>query len=88
MRTLNISLPEQMRSFVEAQVNAGMYSSVSDYIRALIRADYKRQTQAQWETKLLEALDNGKLDEETSESLNRLCECARETLKSRRNDSP
>jgi antitoxin ParD1/3/4 len=39
MSTLNISLPEAMKAFVEAQVKAGLYGSASDYIRALVRED-------------------------------------------------
>lgn len=58
MSTLNISLPEAMKLFVEEQVKGGMYSSASDYIRALVREDQKRQAEVQLETKLLEALDS------------------------------
>jgi antitoxin ParD1/3/4 len=32
MTTINISLPEQMRLFVEEQVTAGGYSTTSEYI--------------------------------------------------------
>ena len=58
MSTLNISLPEAMKAFVEEQVNAGLYSSASDYIRALVREDQKRQAQERLEAKLLEALES------------------------------
>lgn len=67
MSTMNISLPEQMRSFVETQVNQGQYSSVSDYVRALIREDQNRRTREQIEAKLLEALESGKFEEVTPE---------------------
>src|SRR5882724_8305167 len=56
MSTLNISLPEPMKAFVEGQVKAGLYGSASDYIRALVREDQKRQAQERLEAKLLEAL--------------------------------
>jgi len=56
--TLNISLPEPMKAFVEEQVKAGLYGSASDYIRALVREDQKRKTQERLEAKLLEALDS------------------------------
>ena len=39
MSTLNISLPEAMKAFVEAQVKAKLYGSASDCIRALVHAD-------------------------------------------------
>jgi antitoxin ParD1/3/4 len=42
MTTMNISLPEGLRSFVEKQVAAGIYSSTSEYLRDLIRKDSDR----------------------------------------------
>ena len=47
MATMNISLPEQMRSWVQAQIEAGKYSSSSDYIRDLIRQDQERKDKMQ-----------------------------------------
>lgn len=43
MSTMNISLPETLKSFVDQQVDARSYSSSSEYVRALIRADQDRQ---------------------------------------------
>ena len=43
MSTMNVSLPDEMRSFVEEQVDAGRYGSSSEYVRALIRRDQDRQ---------------------------------------------
>jgi antitoxin ParD1/3/4 len=42
MATMNVSLPEPMRDWVEAQTRAGRYSSASDYVRDLIRRDQER----------------------------------------------
>ena len=56
MTTLNISLPEAMRAFVEKEVTAGSYSTVSEYIRALIRDAQDRKAREEIEGKLLEAL--------------------------------
>ncbi len=39
---MNISLPEQMKSWVEAQSIDGRYSNASDYVRDLIRRDQVR----------------------------------------------
>lgn len=39
MATMNISLPEPMREWVQAQIEAGKYASSSDYVRDLIRKD-------------------------------------------------
>ena len=40
---MNISLPEQMKAFAEAQARDGRYSNVSDYMRDLIRKDQERR---------------------------------------------
>jgi antitoxin ParD1/3/4 len=37
MRTLNVSLPDELKSFVDAQVSRGDYGSTSEYVRDLIR---------------------------------------------------
>ncbi|MGJ0240005.1 type II toxin-antitoxin system ParD family antitoxin [Novosphingobium fluoreni] len=42
MATMNISLPDQMKSWVEAQSINGRYSNASDYVRDLIRRDQVR----------------------------------------------
>ncbi|MFC7498009.1 type II toxin-antitoxin system ParD family antitoxin [Enterovirga sp. GCM10030262] len=38
MATMNVSLPAEMKAFVEAQVATGLYANASDYIRDLIRS--------------------------------------------------
>ena len=58
MQTMNISLPDPMKLYVEEQVNAGGYSSASEYVRELVRADQKRKAKEQLETVLLEALQS------------------------------
>ncbi len=45
MATLNISLPEQLRDWVDSQIKSGRYSSASDYLRDLIRIDQRGQMQ-------------------------------------------
>ena len=60
METMNIALPESMKHFVQERVTEGGYSSVSEYIRELIRADQKRNAQERIDTLLLEGLDSGK----------------------------
>lgn len=42
MATMNISLPEPMREWVQAQTANGQYANSSDYIRDLIRRDQQR----------------------------------------------
>ncbi len=40
---MNVSLPDEMRAFVDEQVDEGRYGSTSEYVRELIRRDQDRQ---------------------------------------------
>jgi antitoxin ParD1/3/4 len=42
MATMNVSLPEQMKSWVEQQSEGGRFANSSDYVRDLIRRDQER----------------------------------------------
>ncbi|TIX90383.1 type II toxin-antitoxin system ParD family antitoxin [Rhizobium sp. P44RR-XXIV] len=42
MATMNVSLPDPMKDWVEAQARTGRYSNASDYVRDLIRRDQAR----------------------------------------------
>ena len=42
MATMNVSLPDPMKDWVEAQAKTGRYSNASDYVRDLIRRDQIR----------------------------------------------
>ena len=42
MSTMNISLPDALKSFVDAQVTQGKYGTSSEYVRELIRKDQDR----------------------------------------------
>lgn len=43
MSTMNISLPDSLKSFVDEQVGERGYSTSSEYVRELIRKDQDRQ---------------------------------------------
>lgn len=43
MTTMNVSLPDELRAFVDAQVEEGNVGSTSEYIRELIRRDHDRR---------------------------------------------
>lgn len=60
MATMNVSLPDPMKSWVESRTRDGRYSNVSDYMRDLIRRDQERE-QAISEIQVLidEGLDSG-----------------------------
>ncbi|MFN0105540.1 MAG: type II toxin-antitoxin system ParD family antitoxin [Bryobacteraceae bacterium] len=56
---MNISLPDQLKEFVDGQVGPGRYSSVSEYVRDLIRYDEKRKAQEKLEAMLMEGIESG-----------------------------
>jgi antitoxin ParD1/3/4 len=43
MTSLNISLPETLKEYVEGQVASGDWSTPSEYVRELIRQDKERR---------------------------------------------
>ena len=43
MSSMNISLPETLKSFVDQQVSGRGYGTSSEYVRELIRKDQDRQ---------------------------------------------
>ena len=42
MATMNISLPDALKDYVESRVAEGRYSKASDYMRDLIRRELER----------------------------------------------
>jgi antitoxin ParD1/3/4 len=58
MTSMNISLPEPMKVFVEEQVNKGGYSTASEYLRELIREAQRRTERQELEAKLLAGLQS------------------------------
>ena len=60
MATMNISLPDQMKAWVEAQSADGRYANSSDYIRDLIRREQiKAEKIAHWNVLIEEAEASG-----------------------------
>lgn len=60
MATMNISLPDPMRDWVQTQIREGKYSSSSDYVRDLIRRDQEaRQQQHLLQEAITEGLKSG-----------------------------
>ena len=59
MPSMNISLPEPLREWVEAQIKRGRYGNASEYLRELIRRDQERQAQERLEQLLLDGIRSG-----------------------------
>ena len=58
MTSMNVSLPESLRSFAEEKAREG-FSSTSEYIRELIRRDKKQFAKEKLEALLIEGLESG-----------------------------
>lgn len=84
METMNISLPEPMKKFIEEEVSRGGYSTVSEYIRAVLREEQKRKAQEKLEALLLEGLESGQPAEMTKDYLDEIRREARKRLKAER----
>ena len=84
MTTMNISLPDELKAFVEQQVTQGGFSSTSEYLRALIREARKRETDRALETLLLKGLESGEATPITPEDWEGIRREALERLKSRK----
>jgi antitoxin ParD1/3/4 len=78
--SLSISIPESLRDYLEAEVREGGYSSLSEYVSALVRDDYDRKAEERLESLLLEGIDSGEPKEISSDYWTR----KRDSLVSRR----
>lgn len=68
MATMNISLPDQMKAWVESQTVDGRYSNTSDYVRDLIRREQiKAEKIAHMQTLIDEAYASGVSDQTPAE---------------------
>jgi len=57
MGTLNISIPDNMREWINTQIQSGKYTSASDYLRDLVRSDQKVKNNL--DELLLEGINSG-----------------------------
>ena len=59
MATMNVSLPDAMKDWVDERVQSGQYGNASEYVRALIRMD---QDDAEKRRVLIEMLEESEED--------------------------
>jgi len=78
MATMNISVPDLMKDWVQSQVNTGAYANTSDYIRDLIRQDQENRSKIQ---ALQEAITAGLESGVSDKSFDEIIEEARKSLK-------
>lgn len=81
--TMNISLTDTMREYVEERVAKAGYGTVSEYFRELIRADQKRQAEDRLEALLLEGLKSGTATPLTKQDIEEAKRVVKERIKAR-----
>ena len=62
---ISVSLSENLKEKVDDRLAESDFSSASEYVRTLIRADLKRYAREQLEAQLLEGLNSGEPEEVT-----------------------
>jgi len=63
MATMNVSLPDPMKAWVENQVKGGQYGNASDYVRDLIRRDQQnREKTKALQNAITKGLESGMSD--------------------------
>ena len=65
--TMNVAIPKALKDFVQEQVSIGGYSSVSEYVRELIRADQRQKVRETVEAEILKGLRSGEATPMTKE---------------------
>ena len=84
MATMNISVTDAMRRFVETEVAQGGYTTTSEYFRDLIREKQQQRANQRLEALLLEALDSGEAEPVTPQEWEDIRREVRERLASRK----
>lgn len=65
MATMNVSLPDAMKDWVESRAQTGRHSNASDYVRDLIRRDQERLDKIEAMQRLVDEADAGGLSPNT-----------------------
>ena len=68
MATMNVSLPEEMKRWVEDQTHTGRYGNASDYIRDLIRKDQDKKSMAELQALITQGMESG-ISERTTDQI-------------------
>ena len=85
MATMNVSLPDKMKAWVEEQVQTGRYGNSSDYVRDLVRRDQERAEARQKLQQMVDdALASGLVEMSKEQPLERVMERAKAAVQSRK----
>ncbi len=80
MATMNISLPDQMKAWVEEQARSGRYGNSSDVVRDLIR---REQVRAEKIANMQRLVDEGRASGISTRTPRQIIDAARADLRKR-----
>ena len=80
MATMNISLPDQMKAWVEEQTRGGRYGNSSDVVRDLIR---REQVRAEKIANMQRLVDEGRASGISNRTPRQIIDAARADLRKR-----
>ncbi|GLS00476.1 antitoxin protein parD-4 [Brevundimonas denitrificans] len=80
MATMNISLPDQMKAWVEEQTRSGRYGNSSDVVRDLIR---REQVRAEKIAHMQRLVDEGRASGTSNRTPRQIIDAARGDLRKR-----
>jgi antitoxin ParD1/3/4 len=69
MATMNVSLPQEMKDWVEAQVATGRFANASDFVRDLIRDDMDREAAKDEFDRIIEEAEASGISDRTVEEI-------------------
>lgn len=84
MATMTVSLPEQMKEWIEGLARTGEYSTTSDYVRDLVRRDKERRGQELTLDELRQLVVDAKVSGTSSRSVEDIYQEAQKIVAARR----
>jgi antitoxin ParD1/3/4 len=87
MDTMEFSIPEHFRAFVQTRIREGGFESASEYLQRLIEADERRQARSWLDAELQKGIENGPAEPMTAEDWESLRNEVRNRIESRVNKS-
>lgn len=78
MERITITITEEMKGYIDSQINGGQYGNVSEYFRDLIRHQQETKAKELLEELLLEGIRSGESQPWTQETLKNLKAAVRE----------
>jgi antitoxin ParD1/3/4 len=80
MATMNVSLPDPLKQFVDEEVREGGYASTSDYMRDLIRQRQRAKAEELLRRLIAEGMASGPAEPVTAETWDEMRRELRERL--------